>query len=116
MARPAFGADGPVIRFVETSEFDSRDMLESGIDVMVTADRAVIDYAAGRPQLATIALPWDRTYVLLSTSRVKELRWGGELPAVSPDLAERLAQDAVRGDARGHQSPSWPNQYHHYQP
>lgn len=106
-ARPAFDARGAVIRFVETSKYDSRDMLESGIDVMVTADRAVIDYAAGRPRLATIALPWDRTYVLLSTSRVKELRWGGELPAVSPDLAERLAQDAVRGDARGHQSPSW---------
>jgi len=106
-ARPAFDARGAVIRFVESSEFDSRDMLESGIDVMITADRTVIDYAAGRPQLATFALPWDRTYVLLSTSRVKELRWGGSLPAISPDLARRLAQDAVRGDARGWQSPFW---------
>lgn len=106
-ARPAFGADGPVIRFVETSMHDARDLLEGAVDVMVTADPAVIEYAASRPQLATIALPWDRTYVLLSTSRVKELQRGSSLGTISPDFVDRLARDAVRGDARGYRPPSW---------
>jgi hypothetical protein len=98
---------GPAIKFFEASRYDARDLLEGAIDCMVTADPAVIEYAAHRPQLATIALPWDRVYVMLSTSRLEDLRWGGAPVRVPPDVWDRLAQDAVRGDARGHRSPSW---------
>ncbi len=104
---PAFGLSGPVIRFVETSAEEARDGLESTIDVMVTGDPSVIEYAAGRSQFLTVALPWDRTYVLLSTSRVEELGKGCTFAAVSSDVLEGLARDAVQGDARGYQPPSW---------
>ncbi|UCF05302.1 MAG: hypothetical protein JSV33_15525 [bacterium] len=106
-ALPAFGVQGPIIKFAEVARYDARDLLEGAIDCMVTADPAVIEYAAHRPRLASIALPWDRAYVLLSTSRLEELRWGGAPVTVPQDLWDRLARDAVRGDARGHRSPSW---------
>ncbi len=111
-ADPAFGEKEPVIRFLETSTYDARDLIEGVIDVMVTADLSVIEYAAGRPHLTTVALPWSRTYVLLSTSRVRELRWGGAPGTISSDLRDRLARDAVRGDARGYHPPSWWDDLH----
>ncbi|NIO29768.1 MAG: hypothetical protein GTO29_14580 [Candidatus Latescibacteria bacterium] len=109
---PAYGAERPVVRFLETSMYDARDLLEGGIDVMITTDPAVIEYATSRPQFTTVPLPWDRAYVLLSTSRVEKLRWGGKLGTISPDLSERLARDAVRGDARGYRPPSWWDDLH----
>ncbi len=107
LVHTAFGSEGPVIRFIETSIHETRDLLEGEIDVMVTCDPTVIDYAASRPQLLTGALPWDRTYVLLSTTRVQELKRGGKVGTISSDLSDGLAQDAVRSDARGYRPPSW---------
>jgi hypothetical protein len=107
LLRPAFGARGPIIRVLQTSTHDTRDLLEETIDVVVTDDPAVIEYASHRPHLDSVALPWDRTYVLLSTSRVRELLWGGSIRSVPADLTDDLARDAVRGDARGVRPPFW---------
>jgi hypothetical protein len=105
--RPAFGETGPVVRFVEASVRDARDLLDGRVDVMITADHAVIEYARSRPHLSTAALPWDRTYVLLSTSRTVVLQ-SGETPGdISQELCDGLAEDAVRNDARGHVPPFW---------
>lgn len=104
---PAFRNKGPTIHFLETSTARARDLIEEGIDLMVTTEPSVIEYAAGRTELVTMPLPWDRTYVLLSTSRVQELRRGGSVGTLPDDFLERLARDAVRGDARGYQAPSW---------
>ena len=106
-ARPATGSGSPVIQFVEASTFDTRDLLEGQLDVLTTADPAVLEYAESRPHLVTAALPWEKTYVLLSTSRVRTLRGGGKVRTLPPDLLAGLAQDAVRGDARGYHPPSW---------
>ena len=107
VVHPAFGARGPVVRFVETSTSDARDLLTGTVDVMITGDPAVIEYASHQPHLDTVALPWNKTYVLLSTSRVRELLWGGTTGNVSPELTDGLARDAVRIDARGSRSPFW---------
>jgi hypothetical protein len=101
------GSNGPVFKFIETSVSDTRDLLEGDVDMMVTSDPAVIEYANSRQQLAVTPLPWDKTYLLLSTSRVQELRRGGELSGFLEDLADELARNAVRGDARGYEPPSW---------
>jgi hypothetical protein len=106
-AHPPFGEAGTVIRFLEVDTYDARDLLEGVIDVVVTDDPAVIEYAETRSLMTTVSLPWDRTYVLLPTSRVQDLRRGGEPRAVSREFTDRLARDAVRSDARGYQRPSW---------
>jgi hypothetical protein len=104
---PSFDSVGPVIQFLEASVSDTRDLLDDRADIMITSDPAVIEYAASRPGLDTIALPWDKTYVILSTSRIQDLREGGDVGTLSFELLDSFAQDAVRTDARGHRSPSW---------
>jgi hypothetical protein len=105
--RPAFGVRRPVIRVFQNSSRDERDLLEETVDVLVTRDPAVIEYASRQPKFDSVALPWDQTYVLLSTSRVRELLWGGSIGTVSADLSDGLARDAVRSDARGVRPPFW---------
>ena len=104
---PAWGAEGPDIDFRAASGAETRDLLEDGVDVLLTADRAVIEYAATRPQFVDTALAWNRTYVLLSTTRVREVRGAGTASALPADLLDAIARDAVSGDARGHRPPSW---------
>jgi len=102
-------AGWPIIEFIQFPEADARDVLRGGFDVLVTRDQSALDYAAPQPSFVSLPLPWDRTYVLLSTTRVRELRTGGEPDTLSVDFREALARDAVRDDARGHKSPAWWN-------
>jgi hypothetical protein len=98
---PSFDRNGPVVRFLLSSGDKARDLLGNVVDVMLTSDPAVIDYAATRPPLTTIPLPWGKTYLLLSTSRIRMLRSGGKVGTLSTPHRERLARDAVRAEARG---------------
>jgi hypothetical protein len=74
---------------------------------MVTSDPSVLAYAAGRSNLTVAPLAWNRTYVLLSTSRASSLQKGAAVQRVTPDLAVGLARDAVRVDARPCSPPEW---------
>jgi hypothetical protein len=100
-------AEWPIIWFLQFPGADARDVLRGGYDVLITGDQSAIDYAAPQPSYVSIPLPWDRSYVLFSTTRVRELRTGGEPEMLSADLQKALARDAVRDDARGHESPAW---------
>jgi hypothetical protein len=52
-------------------------------------------------------LPWEKTYVILSPGRVREVL-DGRVPGTLPqDFLAVLARDAVRCAARGCQAPSW---------
>jgi len=104
---PALGTRGPVIHCLVSLDGDARDLIDRGADVTITADPDVIEYATGRPELETLPLPWDRTYVLLSTSRAQAVRRGKKLPKVPDELSDGMARDAVRQDARGSRPPFW---------
>jgi len=107
---PVSGSGGPVLVFLEpgrSTSFDSRDMLEGSADVMITRDPDVIDYASSRQHLETVPLPWQRTYVLLSTTRVLEIRLGDSPPGLDREFRDNLARDAVPGLARGHETTNW---------
>jgi hypothetical protein len=71
------------------------------VDLLLTRDPRTLDYAATLPQFQTAALPWQRTHVLLTPSRVRAA------PSLSADERRALAQDAVRGEARGAEGPYW---------
>ncbi|MDD3643463.1 MAG: ABC transporter substrate-binding protein, partial [Candidatus Krumholzibacteria bacterium] len=107
VARPALDPGAPTLVFLEPGARDPRDLLEGGVDVMITADVDVVEYAVSRPHLAAAPLPWDRSYVLLSTTRVRELRWGRPPAGITRGLSASLALEAVRGTARGHEAPCW---------
>lgn len=75
----------------------ARDVLDSGVDVLITSDPAAVAYAATRPDYTSSPLPWDRLYLLLlPTGR------GGQ--GGGDDLRADLATNVVRVDARPAQS------------
>ena len=97
----------PVIEFRRIVGSDTRDLFESGIDVLVTADASVIDYAGNLSGFEGVPLAWDVTYALLATTRVQALRRREDVGAIGSAALDELARDAVTGDARGHRTPGW---------
>jgi hypothetical protein len=90
----------PAVRFV-MARGDQRDLLDQQVDVLLTRDPATLDYAATLPQFQTLPLPWQRTHVLLTPGRARSS------PTLSEDARQVLADDAVRGEARGARGPFW---------
>jgi hypothetical protein len=91
---------GPALRFVHAPR-DPRDLLDAGVDLLLTRDPATLDYAGTLPQVRAVPLEWRRTYVLLTP---------GRSPTASPlpaQARQALADDAVRGEARGAAEPFW---------
>jgi hypothetical protein len=89
------------LRFLMTPGRDGRDLLDRGVDLLVTRDPATLAYAAALPRFERVPLAWDRTRVLIAPGR----RAGAVLPAV--EARHALATDAVRGEARGAEGPFW---------
>jgi Bacterial extracellular solute-binding proteins, family 5 Middle len=94
----------PVVLFVPLFGRDIRDALDVGIDLVITRDPAVIEYASGQPSLNVVPLPWDRTYAL-----VQRLSTGLEAGLSSPSVRRSLASEAVQADARPSESSRWWN-------
>jgi len=82
----AYSSASDTLVFRQVSGRDPRDLLDAGVDLLVTRDRAVLDYAATQAAFTVVDLPWDRVYVLASA----------EPPTVRLDGLEQ----AVRGEAR----------------
>lgn len=103
LAAASGAADRPSLQILPSTGPDLRDALDRGADIVVTADPAVLDYAATRPGLTPHALPWNRTYVLLAPGRPVPIGFGGD----SAGFRQALARDAVRVAARGAEPPFW---------
>jgi hypothetical protein len=90
----------PAIRFFVAAG-DTRDLLDQGVDLLVTRDPATLEYAATLPQFRSVPLAWQRTRVLLAPGRSRSAA------SLSEDARHVLADDAVRGEARGARGPFW---------
>lgn len=89
----------PVVRFAPVADRDPRDLIDAGVDALLTADPAVIDYARTRTGHQVLELPWSATYALLAAA---------PLPTTDPAaFREELARDVVTGSARGGAAPDW---------
>jgi hypothetical protein len=75
-------APGAAVHVV--SNRSALDLVDSGADIIVTDRTSVIRYASSRADFATIPLPWDRQYALVTA-----------VPTAAPDVL-----DAVHADAR----------------
>ena len=93
-------ANLPSIRFL-IAPGDPRDLLDQDIDLLLTRDPVALDYAATLPQFQSVPLAWGRTRVLLTPGRSRSS------PSLSPEARQVLADDAVRGEARGAEGPFW---------
>jgi hypothetical protein len=86
---------GDTLVFRVAAGGDARDLLDAGVDLLVTRDRALRDYAATLKDRAVVALPWDRTYVYVTPGT------GG-----GGTKFDGLEQ-AVRAEARSPDGGSW---------
>ncbi len=102
LAVPREGRLTPALRPVAFA--DPRDALDRGADLIFTADRTALDYAANRAGLAAVTLPWDRTYALLLPSGST---LGSMIGGDSARFRASLAAGAVQVDARGAEPPFW---------
>jgi len=91
---------GPPLRFL-IAPSDPRDLLDQGVDVLMTRDRAALDYAATLPQVQSVPLAWQRTHILMTPGRSRSAA------PLSDEQRQVLAGDAVRGEARGARAPFW---------
>jgi hypothetical protein len=93
--------DNTTMRFLIAAGRDGRDLLDRGVDVLLTHDPRTLNYAATLPQFQTAPLPWQQTHILLTPLQAPAAS------AFSPEERRSLAQDAVRGEARGAEGPFW---------
>lgn len=89
----AHGPGGDTLVFRIAASGDPRDLLDAGVDLLVTRDPALRDYAATQQRIAVLALPWDRSYVFV-TPEPGGTRFDG-------------LEQAVRGPARRAAAPFW---------
>jgi len=103
-------SEAPVVVYdVPARGTDLRDLLDRGIpaangarvDVLVTRDPEVLAYAAQLGDYRSVALPWDRTYLLVAP----RIDSGTVLSRI--DQRDSLASDAVQADVRGARLPFW---------
>jgi hypothetical protein len=100
-ARPPAPSEDPAsVRIVELDPTpDPRDALDRNeVDLLVSRDPRVEEYARRLPGIRVFPLPWDLTYVLVAPSP-------GDPPAGGDRSA--LVRDAVSADARGAEPPFW---------
>jgi hypothetical protein len=90
----------PSIRFL-VAPGDPRDLLDQGVDLLLTRDPLALDYAATLPQFQSVPLAWQRLHVLFAPGRDRSS------PSLPEDARQVLADDAVRGEARGARGPFW---------
>src|SRR3989442_3448604 len=84
---------GDTLVFKFAASGDARDLLDAGVDLLVTRDRALRDYAATLQNHTVVALPWDRTYVFV-TAEASGTRFDG-------------LEQAVRAEARRAECGFW---------
>src|SRR6185436_14157375 len=90
----------PSIRFL-VAPGDPRDLLDQGLDLLLTRDPAALEYAATLPHFQSVPLEWQRLHVLVTPGRARASR------SLPEDVRQGMAADAVRGEARGAVGPFW---------
>jgi len=96
----AHSSRGDTLLFKVAASGDARDLLDAGVDLLVTRDRALRDYAATLQNFTVVALPWDRTYVVVTgDAGAARFDAGGLEPAVHAE-ARRAEGDFWWRDLR----------------
>jgi len=98
----ATGRPAPLIDRTPTTG-DLRDAIDDGVDLVVSGNPDLLEYAGRRGGLTQVPLPWRRLYVLLIPSGS---RWAA-LPADSAGFRGAVAENAVRTDARAAGPTTW---------
>jgi hypothetical protein len=97
---PIDSASGPRLTVYSANETRARDLVDAGVDLLLTDDPALATYAATRGDVVPVPTGWIRTWVL-ATGR------GAIGVDSSVSFRTELARDVVRADARAAERPYW---------
>ncbi len=104
----------PTLHFRTVVQLQQRDMIDRGIDLLLTDDTQVLEYAATRVDYVSVPLPWNRTYVVAAPGPVTQYVTHDSAAVDEPsighlgvDARQALARDAVRSEARAAEPPFW---------
>jgi len=100
LAEPIAGARGPRLTIHSATEANARDLVDAGVDLLLTDSPTLAAYAGTRGDVTSLSLGWDRTWVV-ATPR------GALAVDTSQAFRAGLARDAVRADARAAEGPYW---------
>jgi hypothetical protein len=95
---PVAGARGPRLAVTPTSEADARDLVDAGVDLLLTESPSLAAYASTKPDVVSITLPWDRTWVLVTPRQAL---------SVADTAFRGDPRDVVKAEARVAQGPFW---------
>ncbi len=91
------------LEVVELAGREERDLLEGGVEGMITRDPDVIDYASRRPEWLQLGLAWDKSYVMFVRTDLSS----ADVTAFPKSIADNLASDVVPGEARAYHPKAW---------
>ena len=94
------GHPEPAVEIIQWQGRDARDLLDSGVDILITYEPAVTEYATSLPDFSTIALPWTSTYVWASPA-------APPVDSASTDVLGGQLRDAVLAESRAAAAPFW---------
>jgi hypothetical protein len=95
---PVAGARGPRLTVRPTSEADARDLVDAGVDLLLTESPSLAAYASTKTDVVSVALPWDRTWVLVTPRQAV---------SVADSAFRGDPRDVVRAEARVARGPFW---------
>ena len=101
LLEPVAGARGPRLTIRVATEASARDVIYAGTDLVLTETPTLAAYAATRPEVISLRLGWNRTWVALTALP------GGLGLDSSSSLRASLARDVVPADARVAEGPGW---------
>ena len=100
LLEPLAGARGPRLTIHSAAEASARDLVDAGVDLLLTDSPTLAAYAGTRGDVTSVPLGWDRTWVVVTPR--------GTLPVdTAQAFRAGLARDAVRADARAAEGPYW---------
>jgi hypothetical protein len=85
------------LEFHAASGKAARDLVDDGVDFVITDDKSLLDYATTRGQHSIEPLPWDRSYVLFVPATGSAAS-PAQVPAAG--FLDPIAREAVGVDAR----------------
>lgn len=102
-------ASAPRLAIHSMSAAAARDLVDVGVDLLLTDAPDLIAYAASQPGLDSAALAWSRLYLLMTTSLPATTVDTQRLVPYESSRTQRdvLARDVVRVSARGATPSGW---------
>jgi len=100
LLEPIASARGPRLTIHSASEANARDLVDAGVDLLLTDSPKLAAYAGTRSDVTSLPLGWDRTWVVVTPR-------GSLAIDTSQGFRAGLARDAVRADARAAEGAYW---------